>query len=137
MTIVALLASISVSLAEPRYFADDHGKAWIPVGCNICFDRNANPSSDARRLYDAWMTKFAENGGNFMRVWLSVPFVDVMPTRAQEFSDEATDPDQVHLRELQARRRVRCRSGARYRLVPEAGLSGADHARDVHLGRVF
>ena len=90
MTIVALLASISVSLAEPRYFADDHGKVWIPVGCNICFDRNANPSSNARRLYDAWMTKFAENGGNFMRVWLSVPFVDVMPTRAQEFSDEAT-----------------------------------------------
>ncbi len=84
-------ATIGVSPVDPHYFADDAGKTWIPVGCNMCFDRNANPSQQARELYDGWMTKFAANGGNFMRVWLSVPFVDVMPAKAYEFSDEATD----------------------------------------------
>ena len=74
-----------------RYFADETGKSWIPVGCNICFDRNAGGSANTRDLYDRWMTKFATNGGNYMRVWLSAPFVEVMPERAYEFSAEATD----------------------------------------------
>ena len=75
----ALLAAVAVSLCDPHYFADENGRTWVPVGCNICFDRTARQSAEARQLYDGWMTKFAENGGNFMRVWLSVPFVDVMP----------------------------------------------------------
>ena len=83
-------AAISVSKDSPRYFVAG-GKSWIPIGCNICFDRNANSSERARELFDGWMTKFAANGGNFMRVWLSAPFVDVMPESACEFSDEATE----------------------------------------------
>ena len=91
MTSLIIAAAIGISPVDPHYFADATGKTWVPVGCNICFDRNANPSPKARELYDGWMTKFAENGGNFMRVWLSTPFVDVMPDRAYEFSEEATD----------------------------------------------
>ena len=83
--------AISVSRRDPRYFADETGRTWVPVGCNICFDRTARPSAEARRLYDGWMTTFAENGGNFMRVWISVPFADVMPEKAGAFSDEATE----------------------------------------------
>ena len=82
--------AIAVSAVDPRYFADETGKTWIPIGCNICFDRSAKPSPEARKLYDGWMTNFAKNGGNFMRVWLSMPFVDVMPDKAGEFSSEAT-----------------------------------------------
>ena len=87
----ALLAAVAVSLCDPHYFADENGRTWVPVGCNICFDRTARQSAEARQLYDGWMTKFAENGGNFMRVWLSVPFVDVMPEKAGEFSEEAVE----------------------------------------------
>jgi len=82
--------AIAVSRENPRYFSEG-GRSWIPIGCNICFDRNANPSAKARDLFDGWMTKFAANGGNYMRVWLSAPFVDVMPEKAYEFSGEATD----------------------------------------------
>ena len=82
---------VDVSKVDPHYFADAAGKTWLPIGCNICFDRLEKPSAEARRLFDGWMTKFAANGGNFMRVWLSAPFVEVMPERAGEFSAEATE----------------------------------------------
>ena len=91
MTSLLLAAAIGISPVDPHYFADENGKTWIPVGCNICFDRNANPSPKARELYDGWMTNFAANGGNFMRLWLSTPFLDVMPDKAYEFSEEATE----------------------------------------------
>lgn len=35
--LLPLIASVFVSAQNPRYFEED-GKAWIPVGCNICFD---------------------------------------------------------------------------------------------------
>ncbi len=88
---VTALGGIGVSKDCPRYFADETGKTWIPIGCNICFDRLQNNSADARKLYDAWMTAFAANGGNFVRLWLSQPFLEVMPEKAGEFSVEATD----------------------------------------------
>ena len=89
--VAATVCMAGVSKVDSRYLADAEDKTFVPVGCNVCFDRNANSSEKARALFDGWMTKFAANGGNFMRVWLSAPFVDVMPERAYEFSDEATD----------------------------------------------
>lgn len=83
--------TIGVSKNFPRYFADANGKTWIPIGCNICFDRLQNDSAAARKLYDKWMTSFAAEGGNFMRLWLSTPFLEVMPENPGEFSQEATD----------------------------------------------
>lgn len=82
---------IDVSTVDSRYFAYADGRTFVPVGCNICFDRLEKPSAAARALFDGWMTKFAANGGNFMRVWLSCPFVETMPDKAGEFSQEATD----------------------------------------------
>lgn len=87
----AVSGPIGVSKACPRYFADAAGRGWIPIGCNICFDRLERDAAGARALFDGWMTAFAANGGNFMRVWLSCPFLDVMPEAAGAFSQEATD----------------------------------------------
>ncbi len=88
---MGVFGGIGVSSKCPRYFADEKGATWIPIGCNICFDRSQNNSADARKLYDEWMTAFAANGGNFVRLWLSTPFLEVMPEKAGEFSAEATD----------------------------------------------
>ena len=97
---------VDVSRVDSRYFANPDGSTWIPVGCNICFDRLQKPSAEARALFDGWMTAFAANGGDFMRVWLSCPFVEVMPDTAGTFSAEATDnlkwlvarAEQLHIR---------------------------------------
>ncbi len=30
---------VDVSKTHSRYFEDEAGKTWVPIGCNICFDR--------------------------------------------------------------------------------------------------
>ena len=39
MTSLIVAAAIGISPVDPHYFADENGKTWIPIGCNICFDR--------------------------------------------------------------------------------------------------
>ena len=36
---ILLAAVVQVSSTNPRYFETADGKPWIPIGCNICFDR--------------------------------------------------------------------------------------------------
>ena len=82
---------VDVSKVDCRYLADADGKTWVPIGCNICFDRLERPTIEARALFDGWMTAFSENGGDFMRVWLSCPFVEVMPEKAGVYSSGASE----------------------------------------------
>ena len=95
MTLFALIAAIStfigVSEKDPRYFQTREGKTWVPVGMNICFERLGFSREEARAKFDAWMTAFAANGGNFMRVWLSTPWTEIMPERAYAFDCEAEE----------------------------------------------
>lgn len=35
-TVCALATAADAVGTKGRYFTDDAGKAWIPVGCNIC-----------------------------------------------------------------------------------------------------
>ena len=83
---------IDVSKVDNRYFADDSGKSWIPVGCNICFFRNSEnfPEETVLETYREWLTAFANAGGNFVRIWLGVPFFDVMPRKPGEYDENAT-----------------------------------------------
>ena len=86
---------ISVAAREPRYFADASGRSWIPVGCNLCFDRlYGTPGNDRAVCEDrffTWMRKFAANGGNFMRVWLGCPFFEIMPEQPGVFDGAAEE----------------------------------------------
>lgn len=59
MLLMLCLAAIGISSVDPRYFADESGKTWVPIGCNICFDRHSNASAKTRELFDDWMVKFA------------------------------------------------------------------------------
>ena len=80
---------VGVSEVDSNYFQTREGKTWVPVGCNICFERMGLSNDEARAKFDEWMTAFAANGGNFMRVWLSLPFTDIMPAKAYEFNPVA------------------------------------------------
>ena len=83
---------IDVSEVDRRYFADESGKTWIPVGCNICFFRDSERSSEETvwSAYQEWLTSFASAGGNYVRIWLGVPFLDVMPRKAGEYDESVT-----------------------------------------------
>ena len=51
---------IDVSEVDRRYFADESGKTWIPVGCDICFFRDSERSSEETvwSAYQEWLTSF-------------------------------------------------------------------------------
>jgi len=76
---------VGVSAKALRYFETSDGRGWIPVGCNICFDRlNVTGAADApatRGRFGAWLDAFAANGGNFVRLWLGHKSLEVMPDR--------------------------------------------------------
>ncbi len=80
---------IRPSRLDPRYFENQDGSTWLPIGLNLCFVRDSGRKSEAEvlELFRSWMTSFAENGGNFIRIWLGVPFFDIMPDRPGEFSE--------------------------------------------------
>ncbi len=67
----------------PSYFVCQSGKGWIPIGCNLCFDRlygsEGNDRDVCEKRYFSWMREFASNGGNCLRLWLGHPFFEVMP----------------------------------------------------------
>lgn len=74
---------IEVSKAHSRYFEDASGKTWVPIGCNICFDRlydgGAHSHREARKTFDRWLRTFAANGGNCIRLWAGHSSLEVMP----------------------------------------------------------
>ncbi len=88
---VATARELEVSGKDARYFEDAQGKTFVPVGCNLCFYRNNDdPEQVILDTYRKWMENFAANGGNYMRIWLGVPFFNVMPERIGEYDEKAT-----------------------------------------------
>ena len=61
---------------HPRYFEKQDGSTCLPVGLNLCFFRNSEnrPEAEVLETFRFWMTEFARNGGNFVRICLGVPF---------------------------------------------------------------
>jgi len=54
------------SAKDSRYFVTERGESFFPVGANLCW-------GSSTFTYDEWLERYAENGCNFIRVWLS-PF---------------------------------------------------------------
>lgn len=79
---------------NPRYFETADGKPWIPIGCNICFDRLydgvAHGDDAVRTNFDRWLRKFAANGGNCIRLWAGHQSLEVMPDKAGIYDSERT-----------------------------------------------
>lgn len=96
MIVTLLLAAIiNVSSSNPRYFETADGKPWIPIGCNICFDRVVyEPSGQAneqvRANFDRWLRAFAANGGNCIRLWAGHRSLEVMPEKPGVYDPERT-----------------------------------------------
>jgi len=83
---------IDISKTDNHYFADSNGKTWIPTGCNLCFFRNSEnfPDETVMATYKEWLANFAAAGGNFIRIWLGVPFFDVMPEKPGQYDRKNT-----------------------------------------------
>ncbi len=81
---------IEVSKVNPAYFSFSDGSPYIPVGINLINPSGRyqeNPDSAFHEI-DQWMKNLSENGGNYVRIWLSQSFWDIEDQAAGKYSDE-------------------------------------------------
>jgi len=81
---------IEIGSGNSPYFQFSDGTPYIPVGINMISPGGKYRDNPDSALYEMgqWMKKLSENGGNYIRVWLSSPFWDIEDKRAGEYSEE-------------------------------------------------
>lgn len=81
---------IEVSKLNPAYFSFSDGSPYIPIGINLInpSGNNHEQPDSAFREIDQWMKNLSENGGNYIRIWLSQSFWDMEDKAAGKYSDE-------------------------------------------------
>ena len=80
---------IEVSHDNPSYFSFSDGSSYIPVGINMINPSLRNHENPDSAFYEIgqWMKSLSENGGNYIRVWLSESFWD-MEDQAGKYNEE-------------------------------------------------
>lgn len=81
---------IEVSKLNPAYFSYSDGTPYIPVGINLInpSGRYQNNPDSAFYEIDQWMKNLSENGGNYVRIWLSQSFWDMEDSVSGKYSIE-------------------------------------------------
>ena len=81
---------IEVSGENPSFFQYSDGSPYIPVGINMISPGGRYRNNPDSALYELgqWMQKLSDNGGNYMRIWLSSPFWDIEDLKAGEYREE-------------------------------------------------
>lgn len=78
---------IKVSEKNTNYLAYSDGTPYIPVGLNICWERFETDEEKVLQKYEWRFQKLAENGGNYVRIWLSAPFFEVEQNKACQYEE--------------------------------------------------
>ncbi len=81
---------IEISKDNSAYFSYSDGSPYIPIGINLINPSGRyqqNPDSAFYEI-DQWMKNLSENGGNYVRIWLSQSFWDMEEEMAGKYSDE-------------------------------------------------
>ena len=80
---------IGVSAEDPAYFQFENGDPYIPVGINMVGPggRFHDPDSALMEM-EGWMKNLSENGGNYIRVWLSQSFWDIEDQQSGVYREE-------------------------------------------------
>lgn len=80
---------VAVSDVNPAYFSFSDGSPFIPVGINMInpSGSTANHPDSAFQEIEEWMKNLSDNGGNYIRIWLSQSFWDIEES-AGKYSDE-------------------------------------------------
>lgn len=80
---------VEVSPDNPAYFQLSDGTPYIPIGINMINPNYPVYSTDsALNEIETWMKNLSENGGNYVRVWLSQSFWDMEDEKAGVYDPE-------------------------------------------------
>jgi hypothetical protein len=104
-------AYVQVSPRDSRYLELSDGTPYVPIGLNVIHPRSSQESEGLEQM-ERWMAVLAENGGNFIRIWLSSPFWDVEHEKAGSY-------DEQKARRLHALLEKARRNGIRVKLTVE------------------
>ncbi len=84
---VAGQSYVRVSPRDARYFELPDGRPYIPVGLNMIAPPGRDEGEALARMED-WMRRLSENGGNFIRLWLSNPFFDIEHAKSGVYDEQ-------------------------------------------------
>jgi hypothetical protein len=81
---------VEISRANSSYFQFSDGSPYIPVGLNMISPGGKYRNDPDSALWEMgqWMKKLSDNGGNYIRIWLSSPFWDIEDQKAGQYSVE-------------------------------------------------
>ncbi|MBR9999993.1 MAG: hypothetical protein KFF73_13530 [Cyclobacteriaceae bacterium] len=84
-----ILNYVEISKDNPAYFQLSDGTPYVPIGINMINPNSpVNHPDSAMMEVESWMKKLAENGGNYVRIWLSQSFWDMEHEKAGEYDPE-------------------------------------------------
>jgi len=63
--------------SNSRYFVTDRGETWFAVGANVCWGETWGNYGKHVFAYDDWFPKYAAQGCNYARIWLSLEWNDL------------------------------------------------------------
>lgn len=79
---------VQISSRDPRYFATADGRAFCAIGLNLCiapsfalpaggeFKTSGRRGTLGIHEYERWFDRLHENGGNLVRLWCGVDYLD-------------------------------------------------------------
>lgn len=81
---------VEISRENPAYFQFSDESPYIPVGLNMISPGGKYRNNPDSALWEMgqWMKKLSDNGGNYIRIWLSSPFWDIEDQKAGQYSVE-------------------------------------------------
>jgi hypothetical protein len=78
---------VQVSARDARYFELSNGRPFIPIGLNMIAPWGTDEADSLSRM-DRWMKQLSDNGGNYMRLWLSHNFFDIEHERCGVYDED-------------------------------------------------
>ena len=80
---------VMVSPDNPAYFQLSDGSPYIPIGINMINPNYPINDPDSSMMeVENWMKNLSENGGNYVRIWLSQSFWDMEHEKAGDYDME-------------------------------------------------
>lgn len=84
----AMTHYVRVSPRDARYLELSDGTPYIPNGLNVIHPRGSVSTEEGLAQMEKWMKALADNGGNYIRIWMSSPFWDPEHEQAGMFDEQ-------------------------------------------------
>lgn len=85
----ALDAYVAIARDQPGYFELSDATPYIPIGLNMIAPGRSTREGEEQGLaeMEGWMKALSENGGNYVRIWLSNAFWDIEHQQAGVYDE--------------------------------------------------